>query len=178
MKRRALVLAVVALAALVLSSLGTAASAAPGGQGAPSISVTKSCSPSSFGSSGGTVNFTVTVTNTGKGTVFVQSVSDPGVSLSGPSLPTKLANGKKSASATWTGSKAVTSSGSNTASVTATRGKAGNGPATSDSGSCSWSVAGAPLAPTGFNPVPFAAAAVLLLGLGGTFLLVTRRRLI
>jgi hypothetical protein len=177
MKRRVSILAVVfGMLALSLVAMQSAAFAAPGGP--ESISVSKSCSPTSFAAGGGTVNFTITVTNTGKGTVFVQSVTDSGVTLSGPGLPTKLKGGKKAETATWTGSKAVTASGSNTASVTATRGKSGNGPATSDSGSCSWTVAGAGLAPTGFNPMPFAAAAALLLGLGGTFLVATRRRLV
>src|SRR5919197_512895 len=137
MKRRVSSLAVVFGAlALSLVALQSAAFAAPKGQGAPAISVTKTCSPTSLPAGGGTVNFTITVTNTGKGTVFVQSVSDPGVTLSGPSLPTKLSNGKKGATATWTGSKSVTASGSNTATVTASRGKkGGNSPSVTESGS-------------------------------------------
>ena len=173
MKRRAFVLAVVfgTLALSLVAFQGTAlAKKGPGG--APSISVTKTCTRS-----GSTVSFHVTVTNTGNGTVFIQSVNDA-TPLSGPGLPYKL---KHDTSASWNGSKSTSASGSNSVSVTASRGKSGNGPSVTRSGSCSFAALGAPgvpggLASTGFDPMPYAAAAVLLLGLGGTLVLATRRR--
>ena len=174
MKRRAFVLAVVfgTLALSLVAFQGTAlAKKGPGG--APNISVSKTCTRS-----GSTVSFKVTVTNTGNGTVFIQSVSDAGVTLTGAGLPDKL---KHDSSASFTGSKTTTAAGSNKATVTASRGKSGNGPSVTRSGSCSFGALGAPaggLASTGFDPMPYAAAAVLLLGLGGSLVLATRRRTI
>src|SRR5436309_7692099 len=160
MKRRAFVLAVVfgTLALSLVAFQGTAlAKKGPGG--APSISVEKTCARS-----GSTVSFKVIVTNTGNGTVFIQSVSDASVTFTGAGTPDKL---KHDTSASWTGSKTTSAAGSNTATVTASRGKSGNGPSVTRSDSCSFGALGAPgvpggLASTGFDPMPYAAAAVLL----------------
>jgi hypothetical protein len=155
-----------------------------GSTGAPTITVDKTCSVSTA-NVGDTVAFTIVITNTSKGAVFIQSVVDELTNASGTgggTLTPKTKLFHQSESATYTdfsytvvaadAGKTIT----NTATAWASRGKSGNGPSTGQiSDSCSFSVPPAKLATTGFDPMPFMGFALLVLMAGGGLAIALRR---
>jgi hypothetical protein len=155
MKRRVRVLAVVPLAMLTLGLVAFQAGAAM----AQNADISISCGPG---------NNQVTITNHGPGNVFLAQPIPPHDSdKSG-----KLKEGDSATfSVSGTGPFTAHAHHGNSENSGALTGNTVNCPAGGGT-----TGPGGTQASTGFSALPYAAAAVLLLGMGGSFLLVSRRR--